>query len=377
MPITWGPKHHFFGYYGIYPWNASGTHLLCLESDFHDQPPAASDVAVVGIVELETGKFEPLAETRAWNLQQGCMLHWLPTDPDRKITYNDRQGDRFVAVVLDIQSGRKRVLPRPISGLSHDGRVALSLNYARLKALRPVVGYAGLPDLYADQPHPVDDGLYLMVVETGEAEVIVSYQEAFEFLGRPAVMDEHNMWFNHTVFNRDDSRLCFVSRWCKRVGRIEHTHMLSASVDGGDLRLLLEQGASHFDWRTPTELLVWAATKEGGHYYLMDEPTGKYEIVGQDVLTRNGHCSFARDGTWVLTDTGPDAEDMRTLLLWNMAEGRQVLLGRFDSPEPFRGEIRCDLHPRWSRDETQVCFDSIHEGARQVYVMDVSEVRGS
>ena len=33
------------------------------------------------------------------------MLHWLPTAPDRKIIYNDRDGDRFVAVVLDVFSG--------------------------------------------------------------------------------------------------------------------------------------------------------------------------------------------------------------------------------------------------------------------------------
>ena len=79
------------------------------------------------------------------------MLHWLPSDrrsaADRQITYNDRQGDRHVAVVLDIHTGARRVLPRPIAGISPDGRTAASLNYARLKSLRPVVGYAGLPDL--------------------------------------------------------------------------------------------------------------------------------------------------------------------------------------------------------------------------------------
>lgn len=116
--VTQGPKHHFFGYYGICPWNATGQYLLCLESEFHERPPAAEDSAVVGLVELATGKFEPLAETRAWNLQQGCMLHWLPTAPEREIVYNDRQGDRHVAVVMDIHTGKKRVLPRAVSGLN-------------------------------------------------------------------------------------------------------------------------------------------------------------------------------------------------------------------------------------------------------------------
>jgi hypothetical protein len=106
----------------------------------------------------------------------------------------------------------------------------------------------------------------------------------------------------------------------------------------------------------------------------VDDASGERTIVGRDVLTRDGHCSFTRDGTWLLTDTGPDEKNLQTLLLWNVVEERKVILGRFKSPPPFRGETRCDLHPRWSRDERQVCFDSIHEGTRQVYVIDVSSI---
>ena len=116
--LTRGPKHHFFGYYDIQTWDSTGRYVLALESDFDDRFPTAEDTAVVGMVEWETRRFHPLTQTRAWNLQQGCMLHWLPTAPDRKIIYNDRDGDgdRFVSVVMDVFSGEKRVLPRPVAG---------------------------------------------------------------------------------------------------------------------------------------------------------------------------------------------------------------------------------------------------------------------
>ena len=370
--VTQGPKHHFFGYYGICPWDATGQYLLCLESEFHERPPGAEDSAVVGLVELATGRFEPLAETRAWNLQQGCMLHWLPTAPDRLITFNDRQGDRHVAVVLDIHTGKKRVLPRPISGLTRDGRYAVSLNYARLKSLRPVVGYAGLPDLFAGQNHPEDDGIYLMDTGSGEAEVLVSYEDARALLGDYPDAQTHKLWFNHTVINRDDTRVVFVVRWNEPGVEIKHTVLVSASLKGGDLRILTDLGASHFDWQSARTLIGWVTMKEGDNWYRIDEPSGEYELLRPDVLTRNGHNSFTRDGTWMLTDTGPDENSLQSLLLWNMQEERLVQLGQFLSPPPFRGEIRCDMHPRWSRDERQVCFDSVHGGTRQVYVMDVS-----
>ena len=51
-------------------------------------------------------------------------------------------------------------------------------------------------------------------------------------------------------------------------------------------------------------------------------------------------------------------------------------LGRFHAGG-LKGPVRCDLHPRWSPDGRRVCFDSVHGGTRQMYVMDVSEVVGA
>ncbi len=373
-PITQGPKHHFFGYYGICPWNATGQYHLCLQSDFHDRPPAAGDTAVVGLVDMQTGKFEGVAETQAWNLQQGSMLHWLPTAPDRLITYNARQDDRFVGVVQDIHSGHKRILPYPISAMTRHGRQALGLNYARLKSLRPVVGYAGLPDPFAAQNHPSEDGVYTMDTETGAARVLVSYEEAREFLSDYEDVQTHKIWFNHTIINRDDTRVAFVVRYRDETREIRHTILLSASMEGGDLRIVTDLGASHFDWLTNELIFGWVTMKEGQKYYLINDRTSEYEEVRPDILTKNGHCSFTRDGAWLLTDEYPDENNLQALLLWHMLEERLVVLGRFHSPLPFRGEIRCDLHPRWSRDERHVSFDSIHSGSRQIYVVDVGDV---
>jgi len=89
--VTTGPHHHFFGYYDKYPWDATGQYLLGLETTFIDRPPGPDDSAVIGLIDLkDASRWHPLCETRAWNWQQGTMLHWLPTAPDREIIYNDR-----------------------------------------------------------------------------------------------------------------------------------------------------------------------------------------------------------------------------------------------------------------------------------------------
>jgi hypothetical protein len=44
------------------------------------------------------------------------------------------------------------------------------------------------------------------------------------------------------------------------------------------------------------------------------------------------------------------------------------------SPPALDNEIRCDLHPRWHPTKPLVCVDSAHDGTRQMYKIDVSEV---
>jgi Tol biopolymer transport system component len=40
----------------------------------------------------------------------------------------------------------------------------------------------------------------------------------------------------------------------------------------------------------------------------------------------------------------------------------------------YDGPARTDLHPRWSRDGKLITFDSIHEGERQIYLVDVGSL---
>ena len=379
IPLTRGPKHHFFGYYNIQTFDASGQHVLCLETSFQDRLPEADDTAVMGLVDFATKEFHPLTETHTFNLQQGSMLHWLPTAPDREIIYNDRLDGQFVSIVLDVHTGKKRVLPRAINGLSHDGKHALCVSFPRLRNNRPVCGYAGPGDPFAAEPHPDRDGVFLLDVETGKSELVVSLDQVYRHRPMPDMADK-SLWFNHTIFNTDDSRFAFLARW-RSVPDLNarfNDGLFVADKDGSNLDCLVGYGyVSHFDWLDPQVMLGWMNyANHGNHFYLLNVETGRFEILGGDVLTEDGHCSFTQDRQWFLMDTYPDANRMQTLRLWNLAEKREVLLGRFYSAPEVTGAIRCDLHPRWDREDRWVCFDSVHEGTRQVYALDVSEALG-
>ncbi|UCH34748.1 MAG: hypothetical protein JSV65_19900 [Armatimonadota bacterium] len=376
-PVTRGPHHHFFGYYDKPPWDAAGQCMLALQVPFGDRQPQPDDAATVGVVDLgEDCAFRPLAETRAWNWQQGTMLQWVPSAPNRLIAFNDRQGDTFVGVLLEAHTGERRVLPRPIYALSRDGLRALSVNFARLNDLRPGYGYAGPPDPWREDPHPDDDGIYIMDLATGDRRLIMSLDQ-IAASGRDETMAGRRHWFNHLLFNTDDSRFIFLHRWQREDGG-RYTRMFTARPDGSEVCCVSDhEMVSHFDWRDERHILAWARRRDvGDRYFLFTDCTDRLDVVAEGVLTTDGHCSYSPDRRWILTDTYPDRERMRTLILYEAETGRRVDIGRLYSPPELDGPVRCDLHPRWSRDGRQVCIDSAHEGTRQMYVIDVSGVVG-
>ncbi len=171
--ITRGPKFHFKAYYDIQPWDARGRFFLCMESGFQDRPLTAEDALTLGMVEPASGQFIPLAQTRAWNFQQGCMPHWMPSAPDREIIYNDRIEGAFRAVVLNVHTKERRVLPLPIQAVSPDGKLGASLNFSRWGDWRTGYGYEGIPDPFRGQPQPAEEAVYLMDLETGQYRPLV------------------------------------------------------------------------------------------------------------------------------------------------------------------------------------------------------------
>ena len=369
--LTRGPKHHFFGYYGICPWNQSGEHLLSLESPFQDHFPGEDEPAAIGLVDARSGTLAKVAETHAWNLQQGAMLHWNPLHRD-EILFNDRRDSQIVSVVMNIRTGKERVLPAAINGLSHDGHYALSLSYGRLGRLRKTVSYQGIEDPTKDVPHPDNDGVFVMDMRSGERTLAVSVLDFYTLIKdrHPELKDRH-LWCNHTVFNKSDMRFFFLGRSMDK-GRLE-TGMFTADRDGSDLRevILYGSGVSHFDWRNDREIVAtFKYQGPGRRHVLFTDGRQDYRVLGAGMLDFDGHCTFGPDKNWLATDRKRGLN--QSLMLYNVEteQGKTLVTLDMKQKRNISGHLRCDFHPRWNRAGDAICFDGIDPktGTRQLHI---------
>ena len=371
----------FFGYYDKSPWNHTDSYLLYLSTDFDDRMPNPDDSARICLVDFsDLRNMKVLGKTRAWCWQQGAMLQWMGTTD--KIIFNDYEKGYYSSRIIDINADRIKSLSRPIYALSKDGTKALSLDFDRIHFSRPGYGYVSKMTSGSMNPKPRDDGIWWMDAVNGESRLIISLAQLAEY----QKLDEFDGAFHyilHAEFNPSGTRFVFLHRWfypqAERKQRTPHaTRMYTADSDGSDLYLLEDSGfVSHFAWQDDDHLIATSRHgSQGFHYHLYRDKTDEVSIIGENILTGDGHPSFSPNERWLLTDTYPDKLHKRTLILFDLLRSCRIDLGKYHSPPSYSGPLRCDLHPRWSHDGKWICFDSIHEGSRGVYVIDVSSITG-
>ncbi len=388
--ITRGPAHHWFGYYDKREFDPTNRLVLANEVTFEGRSPTGQDEIQVGYVDTgDNDAWHPIGSSRAWGWQQGCMLQWVGDRGDA-ILWNDRQGDAFVCRIFNPSDGSLRTIDRPIYTVSPDGREGLSVDFRRIDNLRPGYGYDGLADPHVGERAPEDSGIWRVDLQSGRSRLILSLADVAKITWPDG--DTHaEAWhyFNHLLINPAGNRFIVLHRYRPefdpqtlqfRGGFV--TRMLTANLDGSDLYVLDPSGfTSHFIWKDDRDVTMWTqpAGMPAGFYRFTDQ-TREVAPVGPSKMPTNGHNTYlpAPYGDWILNDTYPDRVTSRqTVYLYHVPSDRRFDLGHFPSPAAYRGEWRCDTHPRSSDDGTKVAIDSPHDGGRQVHLMDIREILDS
>lgn len=376
--ITNGPRNHFYGYYGQPAWSPDQRYHLTLETDFHERRPTADDRATVALVRMENGTVEPFAETPAFNLQQGAMMQWIDVGNGAEFTFNDWDGRRLITRVVNPDTKASRVVQGSIAAVAPSEPFAVGLDFVRMFQCRKVVGYAIGQETVQLKDHPEDDGIWTLDLATGEARLTLSIADVIAaYEGELPQETAGPAWFNHILYNPDGSRLLFLCRLVKASGGFL-TSMWSANTDGSELTCLIPFGrrVSHFAWQDSTAIVVSTdVLNDSMQFVRFHDQRDDFTPYGDGFLPDDGHLAFSPDGEWLVCDTYPrKPERLASLILLDLKRKRKIELGRFHHADQIVGDHRCDLHPRWRPDGNRISFDSVHEGSRQMYEVDVARI---
>ncbi len=357
-------KHVFFGYYDIQ--QIRGDKLLITAVPC--KADTKKDSAQLCWVDMTTGAYHEIGQTRAWCWQQGARLRWHPT-LENAVLYNDVEGERYVCRIVDLDKGQLRTIPRALYDITPDGRYGLSLNYSRLQRLRPGYGYNTLPDATIGENSPKNDGVFLVDMESGEEKLVISYNQLVQ--SAPGAENQLN-YVNHISIAPDGNRFMFFHLWTPAVGARWHGRLCTARLDGSDLRCVEDAFIpSHYCWDGSDGLLITSVGFGGApsYYYLYDLTTGTRRKIDHSRLVQDGHPSFLKDGRRFVTDTYPLSGSMQQLFLSDR-EGSdgQTICSLYADPRLY-DEKRCDLHPRVTPDDTIITIDSTFRDRKRSVVL--------
>lgn len=441
--LTEGPKHHLFGFHDLPITSRASRAFLGLAVERIDRPPLGADVAEVIVWEGagQDGDFAPrvLTTTRNYNFPQGARQQWLGSDDTVIVNEVDAAGQPVTGLYDAAGGGRMGQISTSTYCTDRAGARSYTVDFGRLHRLGGY-GHSNVADRSPDTAQPLDNGIFVSDIAADRTQVLLSIAEMAQVAGLDPKGTSH-VFITHVVLNPTGMRLAFLLRYRLADGG-EETCLCTVGTDGTGPRVIARGFLSHFDWIAPDRIMIWgrrsAAVAAARRHPLLANPAARallplvkkplralmgrsgamamsyLSVTDSDpaevkpfavgVLTADGHPMVNpqyRD--WLLTDTYPDDEGVRDLMLYHLGEGRRQDLGRFrkldalPSPEVVaetaahlasaldvafaadlyaftRSGLHCDLHPRWSADGRLAVFDSIHEGTRQIYAIDVGEV---
>lgn len=361
--LTPANENCYFGYYDKSPYSKDGEYLL-----YHSIPamraPRKKESAKLYIQSTKTGERTCLGKTLAWNLQQGSMLRFID---EHTVAWNDYRRGRYCAVFHDIASGQEHELDFPLYDVDSCNRYGLSLEFERLNVDAEGYGYIQEGQTEFHTPATIS----LIDIGQNTSRVIVSADKLNEKFPIPHKGVDF-FYFNHLNFNPSGSRFLFIERYIYQHKR--YSRLFSSDLTGNDIHLLADETmVSHFTWRTNDQIFVYCTHAGRDRYYLLDDKSNpELTAVENKKLMQDGHPTFLLHSIDAfVSDTYPDHGRRRHLFVYNIPHNAYKELAALKAPIKYDGPVRCDFHPRLHPDGKHVIIDSIHEGYRGLYEVEI------
>lgn len=356
---------YFYGFHDKIPWSNDNSKLLAHKYNIGDRDIKGNDEVEIGYFQGDNYlDFKSLAVTKAWNWTQGSMLQWLGKKD--YIIFNYWNGTKNTARIIDKNGNIIKDLDYPIGAVDSSGKYALTYSFDRLNIGMYGYGYANESDSERDKKDlkPKQSGLKLIDIESNTSKMLFSVCDIAKIEPDESMTDAYH-FFTHCLFSPYGNRFLFLHRWYIK-GKRTFSRMITSDLEGENIHILPTNGmVSHLSWMKNDEVLAYCNTKPyGDGYFIFNDLTADFRQIGKELYSSDGHPQYSHANNLIVTDTYPDRHSIRELSVYDYEKNEKKVMAKLWSPNSSKNHIRCDLHPRWDRTGTMICFDSAHTGKR-------------
>jgi hypothetical protein len=364
--LVFEQKETFFGYYDKSPINQTNEYIIFhasnIETNQLPNPKIPVDIILYDIINDE---FKIIDRSFAYNWQQGSRLMWCG---EYKFIYNVFEDNEYKSKIYDIKNKSFKIINFPIYDVYKD-EFAISLNFERLDIGRGDYAYKNRDIDCSDNKN---DGLYFIDLEKNEKKLILSLEDVIKIHYKDSMKNAKHK-FNHIMISPNGEKIMFMHRWFDEKGK-RYDSLLVSNVDGSNVEVIADKEmVSHCYWYDNENIFGYLREFDGDRFYMINVNTLEKKVIGKNVIDKygDGHPSIYKEK--VIFDTYPDKARMLHLFMYDLKNKNLEELGEFFQPFDFYEETRCDLHPRFSFDGKKVFFDSVHEGRRYLYMMELEK----
>lgn len=436
--LTNGPKHHLFGFHDLLISNKVDSKYLCLEVDMINRPPLPGELFGVGYVEkgqfIKVGETTALNYPQGarlqwvgdtnlftvnnrvgdkwaadlYNADTNTLVEHLPA------TVHMLTKDGRYALGLDyarlhrlggygyiglVDKGANDPFP------SESGITIMDMQTKEVKLLVSVkqVAECGNTNMSGNTHH------YLTHLCLNPSSTRVA------FLHRYFMPDGGQMTRLMTIGVNGSDLRCLGQGFLSHYDWKDDQHVYifgrsGSSVDSLRNSPIMANPVIKYSLRMTKKIIKSFIGKNkgiaGGLAFLMfEDREGTMPVpFAQDIIPCDGHpMTNPTDRNCCICDTYPNDEGDRDLFLYFFTENERINLGKFrrlfEEPDMAlkdtffagidknilktisenqlaftRSGLHCDLHPRWNSKGDKAFFDSIHEGTRQLYFVEVKRI---
>jgi len=350
-------SHFFVGYYDINPVSSNGEHILCHRVERKYTSFIEPAIAEIGLLSIKDNKFAKLTNSNAMNWQLGSRVQWID---DNTIIFNDVVKGMQKSVKFDIDTKEKiMVYDRPFWSISTNKKYGASLNFSRIKVMRPGYGYDG---------NNIDNDKETLVVFDLDSGGLIYEIELDEIIQKVdcIIPEDKDIYLNHIAWSPCGMRFITIFHYEDKSKRMIFPVLIDIEAKSVDL-IFSDGYFSHHTFIDKNRILAYLKLDKEYCFAMWSKAQGWIQI--KDSMPKlDGHPTYINNK--VLVDSYPNRLGIMSLYLGSISNDDKLDRIAYIVNNPkYEGPLRCDLHPRASEKHNLIVCDIPYKNCRKILII--------